>query len=184
MHHIISFVLRITYAGAFGFILLWHTQDIVRYIPQLLGGLLMLECIAQLLELFVLKTKTRVHIGYFIIPLLILLYSLFLIFFCKMQIDLNNFLAQFSTMVKLQIELKIGGACFLAFMISELVISCVFFKPLYLPKKFAQERAKQIEAQKALEAERARQAEIERKKAEEEQQKLKEEALLQEKNNS
>ena len=177
MHHVISFILRIAYAGAFGFILLWHTEDIIKYIPQLLGGLLMLECIAQLLELFVLKSRTKVHGGYFIVPVSIMLYSLFLIFFCEMPIDLNNFLTQFGTLIKLKIELKIGGACFMAFLISEIVISIAFFKPLYRPKQFAEERAKQIEAEKAVEAERARLAEQERKRIEAERQKAEEEAL-------
>lgn len=177
MHHLISFILRIAYAGAFGFILLWHTEDIIKYIPQLLGGLLMLECIAQLLELFVLKTKTRVHGGFFIVPGVIMAYSLFLIFFCQMPIDLNNFLTQFSTLIKLKIELKLGGACFIAFLISEIVISARFFKPLYRPKQFAEERAKKLEAEKALEAERARQAEAERKRIEAEREKLEAEAL-------
>ena len=48
MHHAISFILRIAYACFFGFILLWHTNEIVQYIPQLLGTLLMLESISQL----------------------------------------------------------------------------------------------------------------------------------------
>lgn len=167
MHHAISFILRIAYAGAFGFILLCHTGDIIKYIPQLLGGILMLECIAQFLELFVLKSKTQVHGGFFIVPGVISAYSLFLIFFCQMPIDLNNFLTQFGTLIKLKIELKIGGACFFAFLLSEIVISIAFFKPLYQPKKFAEERAKQIEAQKALEAERVRQAELDAKLAKE-----------------
>lgn len=160
MHHLISFILRIAYAAIFGIILLWHTGDIIKYIPQLLGGLLLFECIAQLLELFVLKTRTKVHGGFFIVPAAILLYGLFLIFFCNLplNINLNEFASSLGTMIALKIELKIGGACFLAFVISELVISAVFFKPLYQPKKFAIEQAKIKEAQRVLEEERKRQA--------------------------
>ena len=68
MHHAISFILRIAYACFFGFILLWHTNEIVQYIPQLLGTLLMLESISQLLELFILKIRTTVSWSFFIIP--------------------------------------------------------------------------------------------------------------------
>lgn len=145
MHHLISFIIRIAYAAVFGFILFWHTGDIVKYIPQLLGGLLLFECIAQLLELFLLKTRTKVHGGFFIVPCAVLLYGLFLICFCNMPLDLNlnDFATSLSTMIALKIELKIGGLCFLAFVISELVISCVFFKPLYQPKKFAEELLEQ-----------------------------------------
>lgn len=167
MHHFISFVLRIAYAGAFGFILLCHTGDIIKYIPQLLGGLLMLECIAQILELFYLKVKTQVPSGFFVVPALITLYGLFLIFCCEMPGDLGNFATSISTLVKLKIELKIGGACFMAFLLSEFVISIAFFKALYRPEKFAEEKRQRIEAEKALEAERARQAEIERAQNEE-----------------
>lgn len=178
MHHIISFILRIAYAGIFGFILLWHTGDIIKYIPQLLGGLLLFECIAQLLELFVLKTRTKVHGGFFIIPVAILLYGLFLIFFCKLplNVNLNDFTSSLGTMIALKIELKIGGACFFAFVLSELVISAAFFKPLYQPKKFAKERAKLLEAQRVLEEERKRQAYEEALKANEEARKAVEEA--------
>lgn len=170
MHHLISFILRIAYAAIFGVILLWHTGDIIKYIPQLLGGLLLFECIAQLLELFVLKTRTKVHGGFFIIPTSILLYGLFLIFFCNLplNINLNEFASSLGTMIALKIELKIGGACFLAFVLSELVISAVFFKPLYQPKKFAEEQAKIKEAQRVLEEERKRQAYEEALKASEE----------------
>ena len=168
MHHLISFILRIAYAAIFGFILLWHTGDIVKYIPQLLGGLLLFECIAQLLELFVLKVRTKVHGGFFIVPVAILLYGIFLIFFCNLplNVNLNDFASSLGTLVALKIELKIGGACFLAFVLSELVISAVFFKPLYQPKKFAEEKAKLLEAQKILEEERKKQAYEEALKAE------------------
>ena len=178
MHHLISFILRIAYAAIFGFILLWHTGDIVKYIPQLLGGLLLFECVAQLLELFVLKARTKVHGGFFIVPVAILLYGIFLIFFCNLplNVNLNDFASSLGTLVALKIELKIGGACFLAFVISELVISAVFFKPLYQPKKFAEEKAKLLEAQKILEEERKRQAYEEALKAEEEAKKTVNEA--------
>lgn len=178
MHHLISFILRIAYAAIFGFILLWHTGDIVKYIPQLLGGLLLFECIAQLLELFVLKVRTKVHGGFFIVPVAILLYGIFLIFFCNLplNVNLNDFASSLGTLVALKIELKIGGACFLAFVLSELVISAVFFKPLYQPKKFAEEKAKLLEAQKILEEERKKQAYEEALKAEEETKKTVNEA--------
>ena len=165
MHHVISFILRIAYAGAFGFILLWHTEDIIKYVPQLLGGLLMLECIAQAIELFVLKSRTKVHYGFFIAPGLILLYSLFLILFCKMEIDPSNISEVMGGFMagKLLVELKIGGICFLTFLLSELVISCVFYKPLYQPKKFAEEQALKLEAEKAVEQQLSKQAGSEQK---------------------
>lgn len=164
MHHIISFILRFAYAGAFGFILVWHTEDIIRYIPQLLGGLLMLESVAQLLELFYLKAKTTVNPLFFITPVAVLVYGLVLIFFCHMNIDPNAAIREVFTPTAgwswLTLWMKLGGFCCLAFIISELVISIAFFKPLYRPDKFAEEKAQQKEAQRALEAEQARIAEL------------------------
>ena len=87
MHHAISFILRIAYACFFGFILLWHTNEIVQYIPQLLGTLLMLESISQLLELFILKIRTTVSWSFFIIPVVILLFGLWLFFYCHLSLD-------------------------------------------------------------------------------------------------
>lgn len=164
MHHLISFLLRIAYAAAFGFILLFHTDDIINYIPQLLGGLLMLECIAQLLELFYLQAKTVVNVLYYIVPVSILLYGLFLIFGCRLDVDPNAAIREVFTPTAgwswLTLWMKVGGFCCLAFIISEIVISIAFFKPIYQPAKFAEEKAKQREAQKALEAEQARLAEL------------------------
>lgn len=169
MHHLISFILRIAYAGAFAYILIWHTDDIIRYIPQLLGGMLMLECVAQLLELFYLKAKTSVASGFFLIPSLILIYGLFLIFCCSIEVDPNARIQEiFSPSAgfsMLTLDMQMGGWCCLAFIISEIVISIAFFKPLYRPAKFAEERRQQLEAQRALEAERARQAEKARQEA-------------------
>lgn len=93
-------------------------------------------------------------------PASIMLYGLFLVFFCNLplNINLNEFASSLGTMIALKIELKIGGFCFLAFVLSELVISAVFFKPLYQPRKFAEEQAKIREAQRVLEEERTRQA--------------------------
>lgn len=48
----------------------------------------------------------------------------------------------------------------LAFILSEIIISISFFKPIYQPKKFAEEKAQQCEAQRAAEAEQARIAEL------------------------
>lgn len=164
MHHIISFILRFAYAGAFGYILLWHTEDIIRYIPQLLGGLLMLESIAQLLELFYLKAKTRVNPLFFIAPSAVLLFGLILIFFCSMNIDPNAAIREVFTPTAgwswLTLWMKMGGFCCILFIVSEVVISIAFFKPLYRPAKFAEEKAQQREAQRALEAEQARIAEL------------------------
>lgn len=164
MHHLISFLLRIAYASAFGFILLFHTDDIINYIPQLLGGLLMLECIAQLLELFYLQAKTVVNVLYYIVPVTVLLYGLFLIFGCHLDVDPNAAIREVFTPTAgwswLTLWMKVGGFCCLAFIISEVVISIAFFKPIYQPAKFAEEKAKQREAQKALEAEQARLADL------------------------
>lgn len=164
MHHIISFILRFAYAGAFGYILLWHTEDIIRYIPQLLGGLLMLESVAQLLELFYLKAKTLVSPMFFIAPSAVLLFGLILIFGCTMDIDPNAAIREVFTPTAgwswLTLWMKMGGFCCLVFIISEIVISIAFFKPLYQPAKFAEEKAQQREAQRALEAEQARMAEL------------------------
>ncbi|MDO4497316.1 MAG: hypothetical protein Q4B58_05765 [Bacteroidales bacterium] len=158
MHHIISFFLRVAYAGAFGFILLWHTEDIVRYIPQLLGGLLMLESIAQIMELLLLKIKTQVKYGWYIAPTAVLCYALFLIFFCEMQIDANNLLNNFATLVKLKIELKLAGFGFLVFLVSELAISANFFLALYRPEKFAEKKRIEEEAAKLAAEQQAKQA--------------------------
>ncbi len=160
MHHIISFILRIAYAACFGYILMLHTDDIINYIPQLLGGLLMLECVAQLLELIYLKAKTEVNVLFFIIPVSVLLYGLFLIFGCTLKIDPNAAVREVFMPTAgwswLTLWMQIGGFCCMAFVISEIIISIVFFKPIYRPAKFAEEKAQQKEAQKALEAERAR----------------------------
>lgn len=160
MHHIISFILRFAYAGAFGYILLFHTEDIIRYIPQLLGGLLMLECVAQLLELFYLKARTTVNPLFFVTPGAVLLYGLILIFGCHLNLDTNASIREVFTPTSgwswLTVWMKIGGFCCFAFILSEIVISAAFFKPLYRPAKFAEEKAQQREAQRALEAEQAR----------------------------
>lgn len=164
MHHVISFLLRIAYAACFGFILVFHTDDIIKYIPQLLGGLLMLECVAQLLELFYLKAKTTVNSLFFVAPGVILIYGLFLIFACHLNIDPNAAIREVFTPTAgwswLTLWMKMGGICCMAFIISEIVISIAFFKPLYRPEKFAEEKAKQKEAQRALEAEQVRVAEL------------------------
>lgn len=164
MHHVISFLLRIAYAACFGFILVFHTDDIIKYIPQLLGGLLMLECVAQLLELFYLKAKTTVNSLFFVAPGVILAYGLFLIFVCHLKIDPNAAIREVFTPTAgwswLTLWMKLGGICCIAFIISEIVISIVFFKPMFRPEKFAEEKAKQKEAHRALEAEQARMAEL------------------------
>lgn len=152
MHHIISFLLRVAYAAGFGFILLFHTEDIINYIPQLLGGLIMLESIAQMMELFLLKVKTHVNWWFFLVPSLILVYSLFLIFCCNSEITDNTTVREafapshgfsWTTM-----ELQIGGICFIAFLVHEFIISLKFMKPLYMPAKFAEEEAIRKEAEK------------------------------------
>ena len=160
MHHAISFILRIAYACFFGFILLWHTNEIVQYIPQLLGTLLMLESISQLLELFILKIRTTVSWSFFIIPVVILLFGLWLFFYCKLPLDNLDRINTIDAMAKLRIQMKAVGFCFILFIISEVLISIVFFKPMYMPKKFAEEKAKQKEAERAFAAEQARQAQL------------------------
>ncbi len=160
MHHAISFILRIAYACFFGFIMLWHTSEIVQYIPQLLGTLLMLESISQLLELFILKIRTTVSWTFFIIPVVILLFGLWLFFRCHLEIvDLDR-ISTLEALAKMKIQMKAVGVCFVLFIISEIFISVTFFKPMYMPKKFAEEKAKQKEAQRALAAEQARQAQL------------------------
>lgn len=145
MHHLISSLLRIAYAAGFGYILLFHADHIINYIPQLLGAVLMLEVVAQVLELFYLKIKTHVNWWYFLIPGLIFVYSLVLIFFCHSQFTDKTSLSEafnpengFSWTT---FEMQLGGICFLAFLISELVISVMFRKPLYAPEKFAAEKS-------------------------------------------
>ena len=56
--------------------------------------------------------------------------------------------------------MKAVGLCFILFILSEVLISIVFFKPMYMPKKFAEEKAKQKEAERAVAAEQARQAQL------------------------
>lgn len=152
MHHAISFLLRIAYAACFGFILVWHTDDIIKYIPQLLGGLLMLECVAQLLELFFLKAKTTVSNGFFVVPAIILLYGLFLIFCCSIEIDGNapirEIFSPTAGMSWLTLEMQTGGICCLGFILSEIVISVAFFKALYRPEAFAEQKRQQLLAEK------------------------------------
>ena len=159
MHHLISFLLRVAYAAGFGFVLMFHPEDIINYIPQLLGGLLMLEAIAQMLELLMLKVKTHVNWWFFAAPGAILLYSLFLILFCTSQInDMTTVREAFAPVNGTSwttVDLRIGGLCFLAFLISEFVISIRFMKPLYWPEKFAEEerirrQAEKVAAEKAL----------------------------------
>lgn len=152
MHHLISFLLRVAYAAGFGFILVFHTEDIYNYIPQLLGGLIMLESIGQILELFMLKIKTHVNWWFFFVPCFILAYSMFLIFFCNSEItDTTTVRETFNPMHGfswISTELKVGGYCFLAFLFSELIISIKFIKPLYMPAKFAEEERIRKEAEK------------------------------------
>ena len=143
MHHFISSLLRAAYALGFGYILLFHTAQIINYVPQLLGGLLMLEAIAQLLELLVLRVKTQVNKWFLLVPGIVLLYSLFLIFFCDSEIhDTTTVREAFAPVHGTSwttVEMQIGGLCFIAFLISELVIMIRFRKPLFQPEKFAEE---------------------------------------------
>lgn len=159
MHHVISFFLRIAYAIGFGYILVWHPEDIITYVPQLLGGALMMECVAQFLELFILKAKTRVNNGFFIIPSIILLISLYMIFSGKLDIKedvmVRELLKPEHGMSFIVAELMFAGVCFIGFVISELAISIRFFTPLYRPAKFAEQKEKE-----RLELERERLAQI------------------------
>ena len=160
MHHIISFLMRVAYALGFAYILLLHTEDIINYIPQLLGGLIMLEAIGQMLELFLLKIKTQVNWMFFAAPGIILVYSLFLIFFCTSQInDTTTVREAFNPSHGFSwttFQLFLGGWCFVIFLISECVISVRFFKPLYRPEKFAEEERIRKEAERLqLEKEKA-----------------------------
>ena len=131
----------------------------------------MLECIAQLLELFYLKAKTEVNTLFFIVPVAVLIYGLFLIFGCSLSVDPNAAIREVfnpsAGWSLLTMWMKIGGFCCVAFVISEIVISIAFFKPIYRPAKFAEEMAQKKEAQKALEAERARMEELAARKEKE-----------------
>lgn len=163
MHHTLSFIFRIVYAAVFCVALLFHTVDIINYIPQLLGGLLILESVSQMFELAVLKFRTTVTLGYFVTPALVLLFGLYLTFLCDMP-DIKFFmpgLQDMSDLFRFRIELKIAGCCFLAILIEEAVISFAFFKPLFRPEKFAEEKREAEKAAKALaEAEAKRQSEL------------------------
>jgi len=149
MHHLISSLLRIAYAAGFGYVLLFHADHIINLIPQLLGGVLMLEVVAQVLELFYLKIKTHVNWCYFLIPGLIFIYSLVLIFFCHSQFTDKTSLSEafnpengFSWTT---LELQVGGVCFIAFLISELLISFMFRKPLFSSEKIVEQEPTQHE---------------------------------------
>lgn len=169
MHHLISFILRVAYAVAFGFILLLHTEDIINYIPQLLGGLIMLEAIAQMLELFMLKLKTQVPVGYFITPIAVVAYGLFLIFFCTTKVDTNASVREVFNPTAgiswLTLEMQLAGLCCIAFFISEIVISIKFFKPLYQPEKFKEEQKRIAEYERMKEEEAKKAAQENEKEA-------------------
>lgn len=162
MHHFISFILRIGYAAAFGFILTFHPEDIVYYIPQLLGGMLMLEAVGQLLELLLLKFKTRVGAGFFVIPILVLIFALILMFENKLVFEPGTTLREVfdpqNGISNLAMEMMAVGFCLLLFILTEVIISIVFFKPLYMPKKFAEEKAKREAELQAAEKKAAAEA--------------------------
>ena len=166
MHHFISCLLRAAYAAGFGFILLLHTESIINYIPQLLGGLLMLEGLAQLLELVVLKVKTQVNKGFFLVPAITLIYSLVLILFCHSDVtDTTTVREAFAPSHGFSwttFEMQLGGLCFVAFLISEIVIMFHFRKPLFSPEQFAEEERIRKETEKKL----AEKAEKEKEEAE------------------
>ena len=166
MHHFISCLLRAAYAAGFGFILLLHTESIINYIPQLLGGLLMLEGLAQLLELLVLKVKTQVNRGFFLVPLITLIYSLVLIFLCHSDVtDTTTVREAFAPSHGFSwttFEMQLGGLCFVAFLLSEIVIMIRFRLPLFAPEKFAEQERIRKEAEKSL----AEKEEAEKKKLE------------------
>ncbi len=107
----------------------------------------MLENIAQLVELSILKMKTQVNWGFFLVPGLIMIYSLILIFFCSSTVSgsasVHDAFDRLTTA-----ELMTGGFCFIAFIISEFVISYKFRKPLFQPEAFAQEQLIRQEAEK------------------------------------
>ena len=160
MHHFISFLLRAAYAAGFGYMLFFHPEDIVQYIPQLLGGVLLFETVAQFLELFMLKLKTEVNKWFFLVPGIVLLYSLFLILFCTSEFNGDTTMREaFSPSNGTSwttTELRIGGLCFIAFLLSELCISIRFMKPLFRAEKFAEEQRirKEAERQRKLDEEK------------------------------
>lgn len=138
MHHFISLLLRVVYAIGFGYVLLFIPEKIIRFLPQLLGCLLILESSAQLLELLTLKLKTKVQFGYFILPGLIFLYGLVQACCPMRPISESNTIREIFNPVGgfswLTFGMRLNGICCFLFLISEAVISTMFFKYIYLGK--------------------------------------------------
>lgn len=138
MHHFISLLLRVVYAVGFGYVLLFIPEKIVRFLPQLLGCLLILESSAQLLELLALKLKTKVQFGYFILPGLIFLYGLVQACCPMRPISESNTIREIFNPVGgfswLTFGMRLNGICCFLFLVSEVVISTMFFKYIYLGK--------------------------------------------------
>lgn len=96
------------------FLTLIHPDELVPFVPVILGVLLILDCGNQVFNLLSLKFRTSVRFAYFIAPAIVLLYGIFLLF----QKEVN----------------VLVGLSFLLFTISEIVVTATFFKYIYLNK--------------------------------------------------
>lgn len=89
-------------------------DGLLEYVPMLLGFLLILDCSNQLVNLLSLRFKTRVKFAYYIAPIIVLVYGIFLL--TRTQVDM------------------LVGLSFLIYSLSEIVVCSVFFKYLFMNK--------------------------------------------------
>lgn len=144
MTHIINYVLRILYVAIFGYILVFQADQIVNMLPKLLGGMLLLETLAQLIEILLIKKRTEIHKGFLILPIAVLVWALILMCIGDLSMDteksINENFQDKSLWMGFQIYLS--GFFFIALIVSELIISAKFFKPLHRPEQWKEEQLK------------------------------------------
>lgn len=154
MTHIINYVLRILYVAIFGYILVFQADQIVNMLPKLLGGMLLLETLAQLIEILLIKKRADIHKAFFYLPLVVLVWSIILMSIGDLSMDteksINENFQEQSLWMGFQIYLS--GFFFIALIVSELIISAKYFKPLHRPEQWKEEQAKR-EAEKKEEFE-------------------------------
>lgn len=149
MTHIINYVLRILYVAIFGYILVFQADQIVNMLPKLLGGMLLLETLAQLVEILLIKKRAKIRNAFFYLPLVVLAWSIILMSIGDLSMDteksINENFQEQSLWMGFQIYLS--GFFFIALIVSELIISAKYFKPLHRPEQWKEEQAKR-EAEK------------------------------------
>lgn len=144
MTHIINYVLRILYVAIFGYILVFQADQIVNMLPKLLGGMLLLETLAQLIEILLIKKRAKIHNAFLYLPLVVLIWSIILMSIGDLSMDGNKSINEnfHDQSLWMGFQIYLSGFFFIALIVSELVISAKYFKPLHRPDQWKEVQAK------------------------------------------